>query len=282
MQWLNYHHLFYFWMVAKEGSLALASQELKLAQPTVSAQIKAFEQSLGQKLFEKVGRKLILNEIGQVVFRYADDIFSLGREMVKHVSGQSKLIAYRLIEPALQLQPIQICCREDRMENLLADLTVHKVDLVLSELPMEPFYKVKAFHHLLGECGISFFGTQPMAKSLKKNFPHSLHQMPFLFPTENTSLRRNLEQWFQRQNIEPQLIGEFEDNALLQVFAQAGMGIFAGPTVIEKEICEQYRVHIIGRTTAITERFYAISADRKMKHPAVVAICEAARKKLFG
>lgn len=299
MDWLNYHHLLYFWVVARTGSIARACEELYLSQPTISAQLRALERSLGEKLFTRVGRTLVLTEVGQVVFRYADQIFSLGRELTDTLKGRSpgrpvrflvgvvdvlpKLIAYRLLEPALRLaDPVHIVCREDKADRLLADLAVHELDLVLADAPIGPTIKVRAFNHLLGECGVTIFATAKLAAMYRSDFPRSLNAAPFLWPTDNTMLRRSLEQWFAAENIHPLNAGEFEDSALLSEFGQRGIGLFPGPSVIEAEMQQRYGVRLVGRLENVRERFYAISVERKLKHPAVIAISEAARQKLFG
>lgn len=303
MEWLNYHHLLYFWVTAREGSVTRASEQLYLSQPTISAQIRALEHSLGEKLFAKSGRNLVLTEIGRVVFRYAEEIFSLGRELTDTLKGRlstrspsrpvrflvgiadvlPKIVAYRILEPALRLAESEyIVCKEDKPERLLAELAVHELDLVLTDAPISPNVKVKAYNHLLGDCGVTIFATAKTAASYKRKFPQSLDGAPFLLPTENTSLRRSLDQWFNAQSIRPVAIGEFEDSALLKVFGQTGVGLFAGPSAIEAEIQKQYGVQVIGRTDAAREHFYAISVERKLKHPAVVAISEVARQELFG
>lgn len=303
MEWLNYHHLLYFWVTAREGSVTRASEQLYLSQPTVSAQIRALERSVGEKLFIKSGRNLVLSEIGRVVFRYAEEIFSLGRELTDTLKGRlgerlpsrpvrfhvgiadvvPKLVAYRILEPALCLaEPVQIVCREDKPERLLADLAVHEVDLVLADAPISPSVKVKAYNHLLGECGVTIFAPPKQASNYKRKFPRSLDGAPFLLPTDNTSLRRSLDYWFDSQQIRPTVVGEFEDSALLPVFGQTGKGLFAAPSAVEAEIREQYGVQVVGRIDAVRERFYAISVERKLKHPAVVAISETARQELFG
>lgn len=299
MEWLNYHHLFYFWVVAREGTITRASEELYLTQPTISAQIRALEKALGEKLFTRSGRNLVLTEVGRVVFRYADEIFSLGRELTDTLKGQPrgrpvrfvvgiadalpKLIAYQLLKPALALaEPIRVVCREDKPDRLLAELSVHALDLVLADAPIGPTVKIRAFNHLLGECGITIFAAASVAAVYRRGFPRSLNGAPFLLPTDNTMLRRSLEQWFEAEGIRPHEVGEFEDSALLKVFGQAGAGLFAAPSVIEAEVRRQYGVQILGRIESVRERFYAISVERKLKHPAVVAISEAARQKLFG
>jgi LysR family transcriptional activator of nhaA len=299
MEWLNYHHLLYFWTVAKEGTIAAACKKLHLAQPTISAQIRALERALGEKLFRRVGRRLTLTDTGRLVYRYADEIFSVGRELMDTLSGRPtgnplrfsvgvadvlpKLIAHRLLEPALKLpETIQLVCRESTPAELLARLAIHELDLILSDSPIGPDVRVRAFNHLLGECGVAIFGSKELATAHRRHFPRSLDGAPFLMPAGSTSLRRSLDFWFDSEDIRPLVVGEFDDSALLKVFAQAGTGLFAAPDVIEKEIRRQYGVRVVGRLESVRERFYAISAERKVKHPAVVAIADAAREKLFG
>ncbi len=298
MEWLNYHHLLYFWMVAREGSIAQASKQLLLAQPTITGQIRALENTLGEKLFARSGRNLVLTEVGRVVYRYANEIFSLGRELTDVLKGRTsgrpvrlvvgisdglpKLMVHRLLQPALRLpEPVQIVCHEGRPEQLLAELAISGLDLVLMDAPASPAIRVRAFSHLLGSSGTSFFGIPSLAAKYKKKFPASLHGAPFLLPLDNSSLRRSLEQWFDGQGIHPKTVGEFQDGALLQTFGQAGAGVFAAPTVTEKEVRRQYGVSVFGRTDEVVERFYAISVERRLKHPSVVAIAEAARDLLF-
>ena len=298
MEWLNYHHLLYFSVVAREGSITRASDQLSLTQATISAQISSLEEVLGEKLFSRVGRNLILTEMGRMVFRYADEIFTLGRELMDTVKGRPtgrpvrlvvgvadvlpKLIAHRLLDPALKLaEPIRLICREGKHDHLLAQLAVHELDLVLTEAPIGSMVKVRAFNHLLGECGVTIFGPAPLAARYRRRFPRSLNGAPFLLPTDNTTLRRSLDQWFEAEGIRPTVIGEFEDSALLKVFGQSGAGLIAAPSVIEAEVRRQYGVQIVGRVEAVRERFYAISVERKLKNPAVVAITETARQKLF-
>lgn len=299
VEWINYHHLLYFWLVAREGSLASASATLRLAPSTVSGQIRSLEESLGEKLFARSGRRLVLTEMGRVVFRYAEEIFSLGRELRDAVKGRPvgkplnlvvgvahvipKLVARRLLEPALRLpEPVRLVCREDKPEQLLAELAVHDLDVVVSDGPMSPSINVRAFSHLLGECDVGFFATSQLAAAHRRKFPESLDGAPMLLPTENTSLRRSLDHWFVARGLRPRVVGEFEDSALLKVFGQTGMGIFPAPMVIASEVQRQYQVRPVGRADEVRERFYAISVERKLKHPAVVAIIEEARRKLFG
>ena len=298
MEWLNYHHLLYFWTVARTGGVSRASDELRLTQATVSAQVKSLEQSLGERLFRKTGRHLTLTETGRVVFRYADEIFSLGQEMMGTLKGRPesrsprltvgvadvmpKLVAYLLIEPALRLKdPYRIICREGSNRELLAALAVHDIDVVLSDAPSDPAVNVKAFDHLLCECSMTLFGAPQLAAEYRRQFPRSLDGAPFLLPTANTTARRSLDQWFESENIRPAIVAEFEDSALLKVFGQHGMGLFFAPSIIGTEVQRQYGVKSIGRLASVSERFYAISLDRKLKHPAVVAISEAAKARVL-
>lgn len=299
MDWLNYHHLFYFWLVGREGSLVGASNELRLAPSTISGQLRALEDALGEKLFARSGRKLVLTDVGRVVYRYADEIFSLGRELREAIKGRAvgrpltlmvgiadvvpKLVARRVLEPALQLaESVRLVCSENKPDRLLAELAIHNIDVVLSDAPAPPSIRIRAFSHLLGECGIVFFATEDLATKYRRNFPRSLIGAPMLLPTENTTLRRSLDHWFASRGIQPDVIGEFEDSALLGVFGETGTGIFPAPSVVAAQVQEQYRVRIVGRVEEVRERFYAISVERRLKHPAVVAISEAARKKLFS
>ena len=297
MEWLNYHHLLYFWTVARLGGVARASEDLRLTQATVSAQLKSLEAALDEKLFRKSGRHLVLTETGKLVFRYADEIFSLGREMLGTLKGRPegrlarlnvgvtdvvpKLVAYQLIEPALKLKDAyRIVCREGTNEELLPALAVHDLDVVLSDAPVGSALNVKAFHHLLGECDVLLFANVRLAPIYRRNFPGSLDVAPFLLPTRNTILRRSLDQWFDQHGIQPKIVAEFEDNALLMAFGQHGAGIFAAPAVIKREVERKYDVKVIGEVDGVHEHFYAVSLDRKLKHPAVLAISEAARARL--
>ncbi|MBX3250514.1 MAG: transcriptional activator NhaR [Myxococcales bacterium] len=298
MDWLNYHHLLYFWTVAKEGSVKAAAARLRLSQPTISGQIKLLEESLGEKLFRRAGRGLELTELGHVAYRYAEEIFSLGREMHEVITGRGggaterlvigvsdlvpKLIVHRLVAPALASpESVRVVCREDKGERLLAELSIRELDLVISEAPLARQASVKAFNHLLGECGVSFFATKRLARRFAPGFPGSLDGAPLLVPTDNTLLRRGLELWLAKLDVKPRVVAEFEDSALLKAFGREGAGIFPGPSAIEDEICEVYGVSIVGRTTSVTERFYAITVERRISHPAVRLISESAHERLF-
>jgi LysR family transcriptional regulator, transcriptional activator of nhaA len=299
MEWLNYHHLLYFWMTARHGSMAKASAELRLAPPTLSSQIRQLEASLGEALFVREGRRLVLTDVGRVVQGYAEDIFSRGREMldvVKQRGGPAgltlavgvsdalpKLVAWRLLQPALSIgREVRVVCLDGRHDRLLAELALHELDVVLSDAPAAGGLHVRAFNHLLGECGVSFFAERALAGRLKGRFPRGLDQAPFVAPADGTALRHSLDAWFERHGVRPRIIGEIEDSALLKTFGQAGAGVFAAPSVVEREVLRQYQVRVIGRTADIRERYYAISAERRLKHPAVVAMTEAARGTFFG
>jgi LysR family transcriptional activator of nhaA len=298
MEWLNYHHLLYFWMTARHGSIAKASEELRLAPPTLSSQIRLLEASLGEALFVREGRRLVLTDVGRVVQGYAEEIFSRGREMldvVKRRVGTAalnltvgvsdalpKLVAWRLLQPAFSVAPeVRVICRDGRHDRLVGALALHELDVVLSDAPATGTLRVRAFNHPLGECGVSFFATRTLAARLPGGLPRCLDGAPFVVPTDNTALRRSLDVWFERHAVRPRIVGEIEDSALLKTFGQAGAGVFAAPTVIEREVTRQYGVRVIGRTDEIRERYYAISADRRLKHPAVVALSEAARSTIF-
>ena len=296
---LNYNHLFYFWTVARLGSIAAATKELFLTQPAISVQLRKLERSIGDKLFVKAGRNLKLTETGREVFNYADEMFRSGRELEERLAGRPtgrpprlsvgvvdvlpKLLAYRLLEPALDpARPFVLVLREDKPDRLLGDLAIHALDLVLTDAPIPAGLGVRAHAHLLGECGVTVFGSADLVGTRRRSWPRSLDGAPFLLPTENTALRRSLDGWFAREGIHPHVVAEIEDSAVLKVFGQRGAGLFAAPSVLEAEVRRQYDVQVIGRLDAIRERFYAISAQRKVSHPGVLAITRAARDDLFG
>ena len=295
---LNYQHLKYFWAVSRHGNLTRASAELLLTPQTVSTQIRDLEKGLGVELFSREGRRLVLTDIGRVVYRYADEIFNIGREIqdvVRGLPGRAmylavgvadvvpKLIAYHLIEPAIQLkEQIHVICREGRTDRLLAELAIHKLDVVLSDAPIPPAVKIRAYNHLLGESQVTFMASDRLARNCRKGFPESMNGAPILLPAEGTTLRGTLEQWFDSLEIRPIIVGEFEDSALLKAFGQSGVGVFAVPSVIQDEVGRQYGVEPIGVVEGIVERFYAISLERKVRHPAVAAVCIAAKSVLFA
>lgn len=298
MDWLNFHHLRYFWVVAREGGLVPAGKVLRLSHPTLSAQVHALEEQLGEKLFEKVGRKLVLTDVGRVVYRYAEEIFSMGREMLDTVQGRAtgslrlhvgivdvlpKLIVRSLLEPALRLdEPVRIVCREDSHERLLARLALHELDIVIADAPVPSGSTIRAFHHLLGDTGVSFFASESLVRTHRRSFPRSLDGAPMLVPVEGLALRRSLNQWFDKSDLSPRIVAEFEDAALMTVFGADGHGIFPAPTAVERQVCAQFDVKVVGRTEDVRERFYAISAERRLKNPAVIAISNAARNEVFA
>jgi LysR family transcriptional activator of nhaA len=284
--WLNYHHLLYFWTVAKEGTIAAASKTLHLAQPTISTQIKTLEEQLGVVLFDRSGRTLELTEVGQHVFRYADSIFSLGREMIGSLQDgglasqplrvgltQSipKLVAYRLLQPVLGPDAVHVICTEDRMSRLLARLTSHDLDLIISDAALGPDAGVHANCQLLAQSPISCFAAPAMANKLADNFPRSLAGARLLLPL-HSMLRREIDQWLDAEQLCPEIVGEFDDTALISVFGQSGRGAFMGPSVLEAEIMQQYQVQVFGRIDAIQESYYAISVERRISHPAVLSL----------
>ena len=298
MRHLNYSHLHYFWTVAREGSIARASQSLHLTPQTISGQLKLLDEAVGQALFNRVGRRLVLSDMGKMVFEYADEIFAVGAELASvvrgnHASGPKslavgivnsmpKLIAERIIAPALTAEePIRVRCHEASLEQLLSELAVHKLDLVLSDQPVPDGLNLKAYNHRLGASGLSFFVQRRQARRYRGRFPDSLSEAPMLLPSPNSALRRRLDDWFESRQLSPRIIGEFDDSALLKAFGEAGAGVFAGPSVIEDEICRMYRTSVIGQTDEIRERFYAISPERRLKHTAVVLVTDIARSDLF-
>lgn len=299
MSWLNYHHLFYFWTVAREGSIARACEKLLLSQPTISGQIRQLEKAFGAKLFEKSGRNLVLTEAGREAYRYATDIFSIGKELQDTMQGRPanrplrlaigiqdampKLISSKILAPAFRMpEAIDILCVEGSPEQLLPRLALHELDAILADAPASPSIKVRAFNHLLGECGMSFCAAKVLAGKYGRRFPHSLEGAPFLFPVPETSIRRSFDRWLEESKVRVRSRGEFADSALLKALGQEGVGVFMVPTPIEAEVCRQFQVKVIGRVDSIREQFFLISVERKLKQPVVAAIAEVARVKLFG
>jgi LysR family transcriptional activator of nhaA len=295
MEWLNYHHLLYFWAVMREGSVTAACEKLRLAPSTVSAQVGKLEETLGGKLFRRAGRSLEPTDLGHVVFRYADRIFSLDREMMDTVRGHPmvgplplkagvvdafpKLIARHILEPALALsEQVHLVCYENKLERLLAELAMHHLDIVLSDSPAQKGLSIRVYNHFLGECGVTFLAARKLAKRLRPRFPESLDGAPMLLPLAMTALRGELERWFASHRLKPMIVGEFEDSALLKAFGQHGDGVFAVPSVIEKEVERQHHVEVVGHAEKARERFYAITFERIIKHPAVTAISNSARQ----
>lgn len=299
MQWLNYHHLLYFWMVAREGGLAPAGKVLRLSHPTLSSQIKKLEDALGVALFEKRGRKLALTDAGRIAYRYANDIFALGAELGQAVRGGRgsapqrltvgiadvvpKLLVRQMLAPALAgAEPATLVCREDRFERLLADLAAGELDVVIADGPVPPGSSVRAFHHLLGECGLSALAAPTLARSLRRGFPGSLDGAPALLPLAESPMRRTLSAYFARIGVTPRVVAEAEDSALLKAFAADGMGVLFAPTVIAKLVARRNELAVLGELAGVRDRYYVISMDRKLIHPAVLAIRDAAKGELFS
>lgn len=298
MDRLNYHHLFYFWAVARAGSLARASVELRVGQPTLSTQLKLLEAELGQPLFERHGRRLALTDAGRLALRYAEDIFRTGRELQQALRGgpgghvrlqvgvvqvMPKLMTQRLLEPALSAAPgMHLDCREGTADVLVQSLALHELDLVLTDGPVPEGSRARTHSHLLGQSGVSFFAVGKRAEALRRGFPRSLDGAPLLLPAEGSWLRRELDAWLQRHGVRPEVRGEFEDSALLKAFGAAGAGVFTAPTVIAEDVCKMYGVRRVGEADDLRERFYAVTVERRLRHPAVAALVESARGRLFG
>ena len=294
MHRLNYQHLFYFWTAAREGGITRASEKLGLAQPTISGQITVFEETIGSQLLKKDGRKLILTETGRTVFNYAEEIFSLGNELSNTLKGASnnrslrltigiadslpKLLVYRLIEPALKLdRPVQITCYEDKKEHLLAELSHHGIDLIFSDGPAANNLGARVHNHFIGVSNIGVFSSPNLAQWYRDDFPWSLKSAPLILPTRNTELRRSLDQWFEDKVIAPRVVAEIADSALMKTFASSGAGIIFAPVSVRNQIRNQYDLDLIGETSEINERFYAITIRRKIEHEAVKIILENAK-----
>ncbi|RCU50867.1 transcriptional activator NhaR [Corallincola holothuriorum] len=292
---LNYKHLHYFWVAAKQGGVVRASERLHITPQTISGQIRLLEEHFGGALFQKVGRKLELTDVGRMVLSYADEIFSLGDELEDAMRSNSfkrpqplrvgvadvvpKSIAYRLLAPALQLaDPIRMICKENSLSDLLAELALHRLDIVIADAPVPAGIGIRGFNHALGECGLSFVAVPKLASELRNNFPSSLNGAPLLIPSEISVTHMRLQQWFDKQHIYPNVVGEFDDSALMKAFGQAGVGVFVVPTAIANEIIAQYGVELVGATDEISEQFFAISTERRLSNPAVIAITETARE----
>lgn len=296
---VNYKHLNYFWVVAKEGSIARASDKLHLTPQTISGQLSLLEDHLGISLFSKSGRNLVLTETGRLVLSYADEIFSIGSELEQFIHQLPahlpqtlrvgvadvvpKSIAHRILEPALKMpEPVRMICRESSLDILLAELAVHRLDLVLADRPIPPTVSTRGFSHKLGQCAVSFFATKKLKKSLKGDFPQCLDRAPLLLPNSDNQLRSGIDHWLDKLRIYPRIVAEFDDSALMKVFGKEGAGIFIAPAAIESEVEAQFRVACIGRTDEVKEHFYAISVERRVLHPVVSAIMETARESLFA
>jgi LysR family transcriptional activator of nhaA len=291
---LNYQHLLYFWAVVRTGSLTRASEELALSPPTISAQLRTLEERFGEKLLAKQGRTLVPTEIGRLVYNYADQIFGLGNDLVEALEHRPstrplrlvvgiddvlpKEVAYRILKPTFALKrPVRLLCREGTLERLVADLAIHEIDVVLSDAPITPSLNVRAYSHSLGTCDAIWMATPALAKTLRPGFPKSLDGVPVLLPTDDTAIRRALDQWLEKQDVHPVLIGEFEDYAMLREFARAGHGFAPVPSILEGQFRREYGFARVGVATGIKAEFYAISVERKIKNPAVAAMADNAR-----
>ncbi|MEO6354648.1 MAG: transcriptional activator NhaR [Burkholderiaceae bacterium] len=290
---LNFHHLYYFWVVAKEGGITRAAERLGVAVQTISMQLGLLEQSIGKSLLTQQGRRLVLTEAGRMALGYADQIFLLGEQMQEALAEKDigrtirltvgisdalpKLVAYRLLETVLQMpDKVRLACYEGKFESLLADLALHKLDLVLTDRPASPGTSLRVFSHLLGECEIMLFGTPTLARKYKDGFPASLNGAPMLMPTRNSAVRGQVDQWFEINDLQPEIVGEFEDSALLKTFGRSGLGLFPAPSLLAKDIEMQFGAVPIGELPGVQEQFYGILTERKIKHPAVEAILSAA------
>ena len=294
---LNYKHLRYFWMVAKTGSIARAAEQLHLTPQSISGQLSEFSTTLGAELFRRSGRNLELTDSGRRILSYAEEIFSIGDELLEVLHDHkatlpfrvgiadslSKSVAYRLVEPALKLaEPVRLVCREGRLASLLAELAIHRLDMIIADRPMPGNLNVRGYSHLLGESGMSVFGAHQLVAGWSASFPALLANAPFLLPGEDAAIRPKLIQWLEANELRPHIVGEFDDSALIKAFGQAGAGLFVAPTAIVEHVCEQYKVVEVGRIEAVVEQLYAITTERRLTHPAIVAISKAAREDIFG
>lgn len=299
MEWLNYHHLHYFWIVVREGTVTAAADLLRLSQPALSTQLKSLEESLGEKLFRRAGRRLELTDAGRLAFRYADEIFTLGREFQSEIKGRPtgrplrlvvgvsdalpKLMVHRLLRPALELpEPLRLSCRESGVPALLEALFSHEVDIVLVDAPHPSQGGRRAFNHLLGECGLDFFAAPGLRRKHRRPFPACLDGAPVLLPAEGGRSRLALERWFDAKGLRPVVAGDFEDSALLKTFGAEGEGFFAAPSPLADDLARAYGVHPVGSADGLQERVYAVSAERRLVHPAVLAILKSAKEEVFA
>ena len=299
MEWLNFHHLRYFWTVARKGGVRKAAEELHVSQPSISAQLRLLEDSLGEKLFKRSGRNLVLTEMGELVLTYADEIFSAGRELMSAVKQRpggralrfsvgmtdalSKFIGFQILKPAFYFsQPVHVVCRQAEIGPLVNQLQAHRLDLVLADEPASSSLKAKTFNHRLGRSGITFCALPPIAKKLRRNFPKSLHQAPALLPSDNMGMREPLEKWFYAKGIRPRIVAEFEDAGLMKVAASAGLGFTMVHSVVDKVALEHFGLRAIAKVKECASDFYAITIERRLKHPVVAAITEHAYSELFA
>lgn len=290
---LNYKHLSYFWMVGKTGSIARASEQLYLTPQSISGQLAELEQSLDVKLFRKVGRGLELSDMGRKVFSYADEIFTLGNELLKLTQNEdvkkcqpfhvgiadsvAKSIAYRVIEPILKLDnSIRLICKEGKLPNLLSEMSINRLDLVIADRPMPTNLNVRAYNHFLGESKLAIFGTRNLIQeNIGDSLPKILNNANFLIPGEDFAIQKKLLQWFESKKINPRIVAEFDDSALLKSFGQSGAGFFAAPNAIAEYICKQYEVEVVGVIDTLYEQLYAITTERRLTHPAIISLIKS-------
>jgi LysR family transcriptional activator of nhaA len=296
---VNFKHLRYFWTVAKSGSIARASAQLHVTPQSISSQLAELEEALGIGLFRRAGRGLEMTDIARRILSYAEEIFGLEDELLAVVRDQRSRIAlpfrigiadsvpksltYRVVEPALHMEEaVRLFCKEGRLVSLLADLSVHRLDMVIADRAMPTDLKVRAYNHLLGSSDVTVFGAEALVQTLKGTFPAMVDNAPFLLPGEEVAIRPALERWFEAQRLRPRIVGEFDDSALLKAFGQGGAGLFLAPTAIADYVCRQYDVRAVGRIESVIEQFYAITTERRMQHPAAVAVGQAAAREVFG
>lgn len=295
---LNYKHLRYFWVVAKAGGIARAAEQLHLTPQSVSGQLTTLEATLGVQLLRRSGRKVELTEVGRRALRYADEIFGIGDELLEMLRGAPsapaltfkvgiadvvpKTVAFRLVEPALRMpDAVRLVCREGPLDAMLAELAVHRLDLVIADRPMPPTTSVRGFNHFLGDSAIAVFAAPQLAAGLSGGFPRCLDDAPLLLPGPDVAIRPRLMHWFDEQRVRPRVVAEFDDGALMKAFGRAGAGVFVAPAATADPVCRQYGVQVIGTIDAVREQLYAITTQRRLTHPAVVAISQVAREELF-
>jgi LysR family transcriptional activator of nhaA len=289
MEWINYHHLRYFWMVAREGGLRQAAEKARVSSPSISAQIHELEAALGEKLFRRAGRANVLTDAGQIALRYADEIFGLGRELSAAIKQRPtakairlhvgvadsfpKLVTQQILQPVFAMpQAVHVICREGKVVDLVGQLAAHRLDVVLADEPASSGLSLRVFNHPLGECGVTFCAGPRLAATLRRGFPRSLHQAPALLPADGSGMRRSVDQWFQSLGIVPRILAEFEDAALMKVMAADGRGFIPVPTIIAQEAVDRFSLRVVGETEKCREQFFAITADRRIHHPAVAVI----------
>lgn len=294
LQDLNFSHLLYFWTVARDGSIASACDRLQVSQPTISMQIRKLEKALGHRLFDRSGRNLVLTEVGRTVYEYADEMFSLGRELLGSLRGLPgrrsgklyvgiptflpKLITYRLLEPVLKLpQDVQLICHEDDLNELVVGLARHKFDAILTDTPIHSASAIRCYNHPLGECDVAICAVPELAEKYREDWPKSIEGAPFLLPTIAMDLRRTMDRWFDTQPGNPKVIAEFDDSALMKEFGGGGKGLFPIPSVVFHEVREQYGIELVARLSTVRVKYYVVTTERKLKHPGIIATVQAAK-----